>query len=193
MSRPVANQRLFVAAYPPHEIARAMIKSLRAIHGLPDLRETPLEQIHLTLQFIGDVAVKDLDRTIESIERAASGLRAFDLKPLRLISLPDRDVARLIACETDAPPEALELHRRLAVRLAHDTTREDAADRYRPHLTLARFRRPTRLDAISRDVSILPFSVDRILLVRSILRPRGAEHVPVREVTLAEGRRPSEA
>jgi 2'-5' RNA ligase len=175
--------RLFASIEPPHEAACAMLKALRALPALPDLRETPPHQVHLTAQFIGDTRAADLDDVIESVNRSCAGLNAFDLAPRRLISLPHAPVARLIACETDAPPALLELHRRLAHRLAHNA-RERSGDRFLPHFTLARFRRPTHLEPIEADVSIPPFPVASVRLMRSILKPMGAEHVAIHEVTL---------
>src|SRR5690606_23530157 len=69
MAKPIANLRLFVAAYPPRETAEAMLEALRTL-TLPDYRITPIEQVHLTLQFIGDTPARDLDETIESVRRA---------------------------------------------------------------------------------------------------------------------------
>jgi len=179
--------RLFASIEPPHEAARAMLKAVRALPALPDLRETPHHQVHLTAQFIGDTRASDLDDVIESVERSCAGLGAFDLAPRRLISLPHGPIARLIACETDAPPALLELHRRLAHRLAHNA-RERSGDRFLPHFTLARFRRPARINPIESDVAIPPFRVACVRLMRSVLRPSGAEHVAIHEATLASQR-----
>src|SRR5687768_18549446 len=109
MAKPIANLRLFVAAYPPRDIAQAMLDAMRALK-LPSHRATVCEQLHMTLQFIGDTPARDLETTIESVERAAAGLSAFELAVRSLIQLPQRGPARLIAAETDAPATLLELH-----------------------------------------------------------------------------------
>ena len=84
-----ATLRLFVAVYPPIETARAMLALMRELH-LTGSRQTPASHVHLTLQFIGDTPVKNLDAVTESVERSCTGLVAFELKPERLISLPKR-------------------------------------------------------------------------------------------------------
>lgn len=190
MARPVANLRLFVAAYPPVEVAAAAIDAVAAFE-LPPHRLTPTEQVHLTLQFIGDTPMKDLEQTLESVRRAASGIGAFALAPQRYITLPQRGRPRLVALETDAPGQVVELHRRLALRLAR-APRKDAADRFLPHLTLARFERgrPGRpvgggaLQRVEAPAELPAFSVEEIVVMRSVLRPEGAQHVEVERVAL---------
>src|SRR5690606_37699260 len=116
--------RLFVAIYPPEggkagQVgARDWLRALRKMDPpLANHRQTPPEQVHLTLQFIGDTPEGELDRVIESVERSASGIGPFELKPVRFMTLPPRGRPRLVALETDAPAGLLELQRRLAQRL----------------------------------------------------------------------------
>jgi RNA 2',3'-cyclic 3'-phosphodiesterase len=183
MAKPTANLRLFVAIHPPVDSAQAMLESLHNLSDLPSHKPTALEQVHLTLQFIGDRPVKDLDETIESVQRALAGLAAFELAPQRLITLPERGPARLIACETDAPATLMELQRRLAHRLAKNP-REAADQRFRPHLTLCRFRSPARHVRIDMPVEMRAFAVSAIRLMRSTLDPSGAQHHEVVSVAL---------
>ena len=175
MAKPAANLRLFVAIHPPPETAKAMLDEIERLKTLPPHKSTALEQVHMTLQFIVDTPVKDLEDTIESVRRSASGLPAFDLKPLKLITLPERGPARLIACETDAPATLLELKRRLAHRLAKNP-RDQKDQRFRPHLTLCRFRSPARGVRIVRNIQSAAFAVTEIRLMRSTLDSTGAQH-----------------
>lgn len=150
---------------------------------LPAHRRTPPEQVHLTLQFIGDVLRKNLDATIESIDRASSGLKTFELSTLSLIRLPERGPARLIATETDYPATLRELQRRLAARLA-GKPRPRAGDRFRPHLTLCRFRAPSKVSPLEPALDRESFVVARIVLMRSELLPTGAAHHEVESFPL---------
>jgi len=174
MSKPRNNLRLFVGAYPPPELARRMLKAVGGL-GLPNHRLTPPEQVHLTLQFIGDRPAKQLDETIESVKLAAGGLTAASLEPLRLISLPERGPVRLVAAETDAPPTLLELHRRLAQRLAGNVRRRPG-DRFLPHITLCRLRTPSRMERVDEPLALPAFPLREIRLMRSTLLPGGAQH-----------------
>lgn len=184
--------RLFVACYPPASVARELSREAAALcerRGLPDSRETPPDQVHLTLQFVGDTPLGALESARESVRRAASGLRAFELWPIRLIGLPTNDRPRLIAAETDAPPTLLELHRRLVQRFAR-TTRARPGDRFLPHLTLRRFVTPGfRCEPIDEELALererVVCPVSWIALVRSDLSRSGATHREIERAELA--------
>lgn len=200
-----ARLRLFVAAYPPPQVRRRLLELERNLDLPDDRRQTPEDQVHITLQFIGDRPARELDSIVESIDRSRQGLRAFELTPLRLIGLPEPPTPpRLIAAETDAPNDMLELQRRLARRFAR-RGRTQPGDRFRPHLTLCRLApgSPADIGASGDGVIDDPasanffspielepddpgrFVVDSIQLMKSVLSPRGATHEIVASIPLA--------
>lgn len=176
--------RLFVAIYPPSQTIRMLADELRGIEA-DGCRRVPSEQVHLTVLFLGRTRSEDVARICESVDRSCSGISAFSLTPSRLITLPQRGPARLIACETDAPAPLLEIRRRLALRLA-SRPRRDPGDRFRPHLTLCRFQGALARPRIDKQVCVPGFQVHEIVLVRSELTPRGAIHNRVHATALAE-------
>jgi 2'-5' RNA ligase len=182
MSAPL---RLFVSIAVPQDSARVLLRAVRKLNLPPTarVRETSISQVHLTVQFIGDTDEHDLPAVIESVERSAAGLPRFELLPTRLATLPQRGPVRHLAAMTDAPPQLMELQRRLASRLAR-TARGSGNRRFLPHLTLCRFGSsgaPPRLDV---PVQTAPFRVEHVLLMRSLLKPSGAEHVEVARAAL---------
>jgi 2'-5' RNA ligase len=186
MSKPRNNLRMFVAVYPPIELVREMVGWLKRL-DLPPYRLTPAEQVHLTMQFIGDVPVAELEATIESVRCAAAGLETTRLEPERLISLPKRGPKRLVALRTDAPPTILEMQRRLAQRLARNVRRRPG-DQFLPHLTLCRFRSPTSAGRVDEPVALDAFDVAEVILMKSTLHPDGARHQEVERVKLEKRR-----
>jgi 2'-5' RNA ligase len=200
MSKPVSNLRLFVGIYPPRisaapldltppprgkgDHAKALLETLKGL-TLPPHRTTPIEQLHLTLHFIGDVRTRDLDRTRESVARSAAGLEPFSLLPLKLISLPPRGRARLIAIETDRPAPLLELQHRLVSRLARKV-RSRPGDRFLPHLTLCRFSSPVNLQRIEHSLEMNAFEVRDLRLMRSTLSHEGAVHHELERIELGK-------
>ncbi|MEZ6036140.1 MAG: RNA 2',3'-cyclic phosphodiesterase [Planctomycetota bacterium] len=184
MSRPVRNQRLFVAIYPPLEVLRSMVQALDEVRGLPPFEPTPPELVHLTVQFLGDVAAKELSRVDESIERSTAGIGAMELTPRCLVTLPHAEAARTIACTLDAPGTLLDLHRRLALRLATNRRQKQSGDDYSPHVTLGRFPSPTPMAPLEHAVAIAPFRIAKIHLMRTVLRPGGTRHELVRTFAL---------
>lgn len=149
---------------------------------LPKHRATRDDQLHLTLFFVGDTDPRQLDEIIESVERSASGIGPITLAPRAVVSLPEHGPPRLLALETDAPTNLLELQRRLAHRLARRPHRAD--EPFRPHFTLCRYATPGG-DCLRDAVSIAPFAVDRVAVVESVLRPTGAQHRVIEWIPLA--------
>jgi 2'-5' RNA ligase len=186
VARPAPSLRLFVAIYPPPERQREYLGAARALRPppAPDHRETPPEQVHLTLQFVGHVPERELPGILESVERSASGVPAFSMAPTRLISLPERGTPRLLAMEFDAPGPLLEVRRRLVKRLAREPRRENP-ERFLPHMTVLRYSGYTRARRIEEAVAVPAFEVREIVLVRSVLRPGGAVHSEVGRARLA--------
>lgn len=180
-----ATLRLFVAVYPDAETAASLLAAAAEL-DLPPRRWMPPEQVHVTLQFIGERPVRDLDDTIESVGRSAAGLSRFSLRPLRILSLPRRGPSRLIAAETTTAPALAELKKRLVTRLANPP--KPAGRPFLPHLTLARFRAPAAgvtVEHVLLEDESLAFDVGEIRLMRSVLRPDGAVHEPVETFTLS--------
>ncbi len=182
MSTPVKTLRLFVACFPPPEVAQQFVDALEKL-DVPEYRAVPLEQIHLTLQFIGATSPDELERTITIAKRASKGISPFPLQPLKLITIPGRGSIRIIAVESDAPKRLLELHRRHANKFSRQTRRS----RFLPHFTLCRFAPPQLLpdlDQSSMEISIPAFTVDSLHLMRSTLDPEGAQHHLVKRFPL---------
>jgi len=175
-----ASKRLFVALYPPAEAVKAMLSAMKDL-ALPRHRITPEAQVHLTLYFVGDTDPRRLDEVVESVRRSASGIGEIELRPLRLVTLPEHGAARLVAMETDAPANVVELQRRLVHRLSRRGVRGSEA--FLPHLTLCRYA-VAGGEAISRSVEMATFRVSEVLVVESVLRAAGAEHRVVDRVAL---------
>lgn len=176
--------RLFVALYPPAEVASELLARL-PLDELPAHRATPQHKVHLTALFIGEVDTRELDRVKESVESAARGVNAFELQPLHLSPLPTgKEDARLVAAITDAPNQLLELHERLAHRLSGQRKRDG---RFLPHLTLCRFERPARVDLATTLTDLEPFRVESISLMQSRLGEAGATHRGLARVGLRRG------
>lgn len=172
--------RIFIAAYPPPATVDALSASAAALE-LPPHRVTPVDQVHLTLQFVGDVDPRDLEEVIESAERARMGIAEFELSPDRLIAIPDRGPARLVAASAPEVKPLSELVGRLATRLARKPQKERP---FLPHLTLLRFRSAVPGFELEIPIEPVPFTVDRISVMQSILKAGGAEHRALREIAL---------
>ncbi|MFO0830927.1 MAG: RNA 2',3'-cyclic phosphodiesterase [Phycisphaerales bacterium] len=183
----MAALRLFLAAYPSPAVADWLLARARAL-PLPEHKLVPADHVHITLLFLGDRQPGAMGKVEASVEAACKGIRPCIVRPLRLITLPDRGPARLVAAETDSPPSLMELQKRLSNRLAG---RERRSGPFLPHMTLVRFpgsgadyTATSDLSADGRDASPLQFEVRTIHLIKSTLHPKGPVHESLREFAL---------
>ncbi|MEE2889717.1 MAG: RNA 2',3'-cyclic phosphodiesterase [Planctomycetota bacterium] len=172
--------RLFCALHPEPEEARSLLKSVEAMESLPAHRVTPLEQVHMTVLFIGDVERKDLDDVKESVERAAKAVVPFSWQPDQISSLPARGPVRTVVAMGPSSKPLDELNRRLAQRLARRKNRRA----FLPHMTLARLTPPLSGLSIEQSITASPYAFRSVQLMQSWLLPTGAEHQIVLESPL---------
>lgn len=175
--------RLFVALYPPPEIASAMLALLRTI-DLPDIRTVSPSQVHVTAQFIGNRPRIMISEISDSLQRTCRGIRPFTLAPASVCTLPHRGLARTVVVHVDRPATLLDLHARLAECFARHP-RPDAHRRYLPHLTLGRFPPPGRHCELEQDIELDSFTVTSVHLMQSELRVDGARHHLVASIPLS--------
>jgi 2'-5' RNA ligase len=177
--RPPKPLRLFIAATPGREWQERAL-ALASGAAWPVHKLTSLEHLHLTVLFLGDRRSSLVPDIVESIAVAAKGLGPITLEPQRLVALPEKGPARLVALETDLPSALDELQWRLVQRLVRA---DRTPNTFRPHFTLLRFSGagvdrttlppPPPADVIAR---VGPFPITELALVRSVLHPLGARH-----------------
>jgi 2'-5' RNA ligase len=175
--------RLFVAAYPPPEVAERLLLLLDSVAPPRDLKRVNPPDIHLTLQFIGEVLIKRVDEVSESVRRACSGAAAQMLTPRVLRTLPTEGPVRLVAVVTDWPPVLAEVQKRLAMRLANPRQRA-RGEVFLPHFTLARFAAPVAGWSIDDQIEVPAFKISEVCLVQSSLNRDRAMHRVIDRVPL---------
>jgi 2'-5' RNA ligase len=145
--------RMFVAVVPPPAVSEHLAEFLapRQQAG-PELRWTVPEQWHLTLAFMADVAERHLEDLAERLSRAAARRTPFEVALAGGGAFPDAGRARVVYVGVDTSSGSatgpgtggVELGR-LATGARAAAGRAGAAPdggRFRPHVTLARSRRP---------------------------------------------------
>ncbi|MDA0999369.1 MAG: RNA 2',3'-cyclic phosphodiesterase, partial [bacterium] len=74
--------RVFVAVPVPGEVQSALAELQAHLAGLPaldDFRWIPVQNLHLTLRFLGEVEEKRIPDVEAALRAAASGARALEL------------------------------------------------------------------------------------------------------------------
>jgi 2'-5' RNA ligase len=174
--------RLFVAVNPPSRFVDDLATRLDTIRREIDVAWTRPRAWHLTLAFLGDWPAERLEALKPALRRAVAGRAPFPLEPGGVGAFPDLRRPRVLFLHLDGG-EALDV---LAddVRRTIDAVWPDGPqDRkaFRPHLTLARVKRPLPAAAAARLGALdlgrwEAFPVDRARLVASELRREGSRH-----------------
>jgi 2'-5' RNA ligase len=142
---------------------------------------TRAENVHLTLKFFGDVAKKNLPLISEAASRAAKDYPRFQIRIGGTGVFPKPSRAQVLWIGVDDPSGRLStLQQRLEDEFAFN--KEDRA--YRPHLTIARIRRPEgarRLAETHLQMSFkqTPITVNEIVLFRSELSSKGSRYTAI--------------
>lgn len=170
--------RLFAAAAVPPEHLREIEQRTRHLQQLwPAARWTPLANQHITLKFLGSTQVDQLERVQGVCREVARPASPADLRLRGLGVFPNLRRARVVWVGVQDPAAVL-------TQLAADLDRAleplgfpSEKRAFTPHLTLARFRQPQRLDSLPGDrIPALAFSLQAFDLWRSHLSPRGARY-----------------
>ncbi len=195
--------RMFTAVLPPEPVLEELdgfLEPRRSSAHLParpaggrersPVRWTRPESWHLTLGFMPEVSERQLEGLVERLVRAGRKRQHFELRISGGGAFPSAADARVLFGRAEGDPADLEELRRLATGARAAATKAGAlvqGGRFRPHLTLARLRRP---DDVARWLDVLdtfssqPWTVTEFALVRSELGqgPRGTPRYSVEEV-----------
>jgi RNA 2',3'-cyclic 3'-phosphodiesterase len=167
--------RLFVAI----DLDPALVRELESIqYGLPGVRWTPPEQLHLTLRFIPEASNERLDMLQENLGEIE--FAPFELRTGGLGVFLRRQVAEILYCSVQTSPELLELQRRVD-GIAREIGLAGEKRRFEPHVTLARLKDapPARLEeylSLHQNFPARASPVNEFSLYSSVLRPEGAVH-----------------
>jgi 2'-5' RNA ligase len=157
---------------------------LKAVVPPRTVRWTAVENIHLTLHFLGDIAGGDVDKVAGALTTVTAAYRPFALELRELGCFPDTRRPRIVWAGMAGEIDTLvELHRDLGQQLKVIDFMPEARP-YAPHLTIGRVNKglPSRqvsqlgetLEKARLEVNHLaPLEVTEICLFQSDLRPSG--------------------
>jgi RNA 2',3'-cyclic 3'-phosphodiesterase len=153
----------------------ALVESLRS--AVLGLRWTRPDGLHVTLRFLGASSPEALERLETSLRREAAAARPSSVRASGLGLFPERGKARVLWLGVDLPRSLLDLQ--AGCEAAAQAVGFPADERaFIPHVTLGRWRDPTRRPEL-RPVDLGEMRVDRLVLFRSDQRRGGAVYTPL--------------
>lgn len=186
------NLRAFIAVPIPESLTlflRDVQKQFQARQM--KIRWVAPKNIHLTLKFLGDITFSQIPTIAARMDATADGTSALRLAASGVGVFPNRRRARVLWVGLAGDLVRLcRLQATLDGGLVADGLGESSRD-FRAHLTLGRMRR--RIDGKTMDAALTAlqdiasdsFRVDQLILIQSILKPAGAEYIPLHVSHLA--------
>lgn len=157
------------------------------------VRWVPGQNIHLTLKFLGDVSIANLDMLTKILESTVSAHHTFEISAGGLGAFPKIHQPRVIWIGLEVPPELIAIQHSLELETARvGYPREERP--FSPHLTLGRVSRNVSVvetQAIARALEATKvgfLGVTRVMainLFRSDLNPDGAVYTRIYSAPLA--------
>lgn len=168
--------RCFVAVPLPAFARQQLVDLQEPIRGL---RWQKLEQLHLTLKFLGDVSgdkIQSLQTELSKIQ-----LPAFSLSLQGLGYFPKGKNPRVLWAGI-AQNESLNRLRGEVEQICISQGFEAEKRSFKPHITLGRVKNASQNEVMRwinqhKEFEITGVSVDEFVLYESKLHPQGAEHI----------------
>ena len=188
--------RSFIAIELPDEIRLAIARLQAQLKsGQSSVKWVDPYSIHLTLKFLGNIAVDRISGITGAIEEAARGISPFHLEVKGLGVFPNLRRVQVVWVGVSGEIERLsQLQQRIESNLAPLGFAPESR-RFTPHLTLARLRDRASLDerqsfgqlvSATRFEAVYGFNIDSVNLMRSQLTREGAIYSRISSVNLKE-------
>jgi len=186
---------MFCAVELPELIRTRIEKHIERVRvGVPDAQPswTRVNNIHLTLKFFGNVEPTRIDRITDALSRAVESVSPFKVSIGDTGAFPNNRQPRVLWIGVaDSSGQLKQLHESIDKECAR-TGFEKEARAYRPHLTIARIRKPGSAQALAETNQKFGFEpmemlVGEVLLFRSELSSKGSKYTVVSRHELSVG------
>jgi 2'-5' RNA ligase len=184
--------RMFIAVDLPEMVRKDIVDWGEGALADPALKRVAADSLHITLAFLGDRPLDDVERVERALEEVADVPLMLELGGP--VGRPGRGRPRVIALPVSFPRPIEARQAELAEILSFERLYEPEKRPFWPHVTVARVRaegrgsrRPVPVgvpSGPSPTARVGFFHGVRISLYRSELQPSGARYVPLAQVQL---------
>lgn len=183
--------RTFIAVDVNPETRAALARDLSFLkREAPRVKWSSVDNLHLTLKFLGDVKENDLDELFSALDEALTGFEPFVIAVGGIGVFPHWRTPRIVwAGCGDGADEATRLQR-VIDRACADLGYEAERRPFQPHLTLGRVKLPADADGLREAVDSLGecaygfIDADAVCVYMSELRRAGPVYSPMLRVDL---------
>lgn len=171
-------KRLFLAFELPLYFKDKLIadRSLFRLSG--PVRWVPIENLHVTLFFIGDFNELLLDKLIDELSLLLNNQQVFELKFDKLVLMPKKH-PYMIWAQFKPNHDFKELYQKVALYFSQKANNE-----IKIHATLARFKGNADVVLTQDSPAEVSMQIKQLVLYESLLKPSGAEYLPLQKYRL---------
>lgn len=169
--------RLFIGIPLEDKLRAGLVSHYHRIQGLGDLRMVERENLHITLNFLGDTGEDKLETIKKIIDESVAEAEPFFITSNMIATFGSDKFARVIWANVDKNGEkVIDIFGALEQRLlAVGFKREDRA--YVPHITIGRSKEGIDIKKPLKDMKFeYKSKVDRVTLYKSTLTQAGAKY-----------------
>ncbi|RJP58722.1 MAG: RNA 2',3'-cyclic phosphodiesterase [Candidatus Auribacter fodinae] len=180
--------RLFIAFCLSADILNAIdhfISNNQSLHGI---RWVKTENIHLTLKFLGNIAIKRVPKICKALDSLASEFSPFSIAITGVGCFPNQKKPRVIWAGVDKNAPLTEKIASKLDAILHEIGFEKEQRPFQPHITIGRVKDPKEFSATSHFNSMIQKAqnakfgeceMTKISLIQSILRPEGPVYTEI--------------
>jgi 2'-5' RNA ligase len=192
------SKRVFIAIEINPEIRHKLdefILQLK-VNKIKSVRWVPIDNIHLTLKFIGEIDINREEQIIQVLKKVTLGQKPFTVEVCGSGVFPNIRKPRVIWVGIKAPLNLAKLHQELDQDLSILGLPPEKGE-FTPHLTIARISQNSTeteyqilAHALSRIQADLmgAFPVKSVALFQSILSPAGAVYHALARINFGDSR-----
>lgn len=180
--------RSFLAFELPLEIKNIVARvSGELRQSTLDARWVKVDNIHITVVFMGSIQTDDVPAIGEGVKKVCLTYGPFDASLKGIGCFPNRRNARVLWIGLDGDLERMSSFRDALQEHLTVFGMKEEKRKFKPHLTVARFRKPKKMD--SREEHVLSKYEDlaspvcplrELILFKSDLKPSGAQYTKLK-------------
>ena len=168
---------------------QAVCKKLKQIADKSryDIKWAPLDKWHITLKFLGNVKIEEINQLKQALSTLALNEFEFKVRASDVSGFPEPRAARVIYAGVSRTQKLLDLQSEIDA-LASSLGFASEEREYRPHMTLGRLRSPASItDLVSPFVrkKFHDFKISELTLFESALQGSFPVYIPLHTVTLS--------
>jgi len=173
--------RTFIGIEIPFEAKRRIYDFEQKILKGQKIKMVELNNLHITLRFLGEVQEKDIEQLKKSLLSAVKQ-QPFMVSIKNVDGFPDTNQARTIYLSIDkGKEEIVRLYKEIENAIGSQWRKEKKE--YIPHITIARVRKG-RINIRGKKFSYPPFSIEHFTLFKSELKKTGPEYTIIQRFKL---------